>query len=295
MVSAEGGSAFFGNVGIGTDNNSNALTVVGNISAVGTHTFEVSSITSPVTIRQTGWVDLFDNAGNILEVIGGYGNNPSVTFAVTNKNSIREGYSTTASGNWSHAEGSNTIASGRNSHSEGYATRASGESSHAEGSNTTASGSPSHAEGVNTIASGHGSHAEGTFTRAAGDNSHSEGYGTRAIGGYSHAGGMFGVAAHNNSWIWRGLTTPSLLGVPEISSARSGQFMVSAEGGSAFFGNVGIGTDDKSNALTVVGNISATGMLQLSLTSTPPSNTSTPAAWEDIQVGGVTYKIPLYL
>jgi hypothetical protein len=53
----------------------------------------------------------------------------------------------TTIGNYSFAEGQNTIASG--------------DYSHAEGNNTTASGDRSHAEGYYTVASGDFSHAEG--------------------------------------------------------------------------------------------------------------------------------------
>ena len=73
--------------------------------------------------------------------------------------------SNTASGNQSHAEGSNTTASGDHSHAEGRRTTASGDYSHAEGSNTTASGDHSHAEGSNTTASSRSQHVEGEYNR----------------------------------------------------------------------------------------------------------------------------------
>ena len=268
-------------VGIGTVNPNEALTVVGNISAVGTHTFAVSSNDlAPLTVTQYTTTS-HGISSTAFEVVGGYywsGSfvNTKTKFKVTNTG-ITEGFLTKATGMDSHAEGRYSVASGEASHAEGSGTTASGPVSHAEGSGTTASGS-------------YGSHAEGHNTIAFGNTSHAQGVNTRAIGGYSHAAGSYSEARHDRTWIWKGSTDLDML-----STTRSDQFMVSAAGGSAFFGNVGIGTDDNSNALTVVGNISATGMLQLSLTSTPPSNTSTPAAWEDIQVGGVTYKIPLYL
>lgn len=105
-----------------------------------------------------------------------------------------------AVGNYSHAEGYNTIASAYCAHAEGGTrsvivspeTIASGEYSHAEGGSTTASAGYSHAEGYSTIASGPHSHAEGSYTTAGGTNSHAGGEGTiakkinqTAIGAYN--------------------------------------------------------------------------------------------------------------
>lgn len=184
-----------------------------------------------------------------------------------------EGGSTQAIGGYSHAEGFGTIANGVNSHTEGYQTTANSDSCHAEGKGTTASsdashaeggytqaiGGYSHSEGYVTIASGQYAHSQNWFTTASGPASNSEGYGTQAIGGYSHASGMRSIAQHDNSWIWRGLTAPSLL-ANTVSTTRSGQFMVSAEGGVFIPGNVGIGTDNNSNKLTVSGTISSTNI-----------------------------------
>lgn len=100
-----------------------------------------------------------------------------------------------ASGNFSHAEGSNTTASAINSHAEGDATTASGPNSHAEGESTTASGDQSHAEGFKTTASGGSSHAEGSNTTASGDTSHAEGNGTTASANNSHAEGIGTIAS----------------------------------------------------------------------------------------------------
>jgi hypothetical protein len=108
--------------------------------------------------------------------------------------------STTASGNYSHAEGSYTTASGNyGSHAEGAATTASGYASHAEGVATTASGYASHAEGTFTTASGESSHAEGFFTIACGNKSHAEGQWTRACGIFSHAEGNYSLARSDAS------------------------------------------------------------------------------------------------
>ena len=98
-------------------------------------------------------------------------------------------YKNIASGNYSHAEGSDTKALGDYSHTEGYKTTASGNYSHVEGNNTTASGYCSHAEGNNTKASNDYSHSEGNNTTASGYLSHAEGHFTVASGKYSHAEG----------------------------------------------------------------------------------------------------------
>ena len=122
--------------------------------------------------------------------------------------SVAEGTGTTAAGNYSHAEGENTIASGRSSHAEGGSTLASGIASHAEGGydkdsgfmGTSATGDSAHAEGFNTLAGGTASHAEGIDTSAGGDSSHAEGKNTSASAEQSHAEGddtiAMGVVSH---------------------------------------------------------------------------------------------------
>ena len=148
-----------------------------------------------------------------------------------------EGYLIDGSGTYSHAEGNGNIASGPYSHAEGVNNIASGIYSHAEGVVNTASGQYSHAEGVNNTASGDGSHAEGVNNIASGQ--------------YSHAAGQYAQAAHQRTWVWHGSTVSQ-----SVCSTRTNQFMVSAAGGVYIPGNVGIGTDNNSNALTVVGTVS---------------------------------------
>jgi hypothetical protein len=94
-----------------------------------------------------------------------------------------------ATGDYSHAEGSNTKSTGYCSHAEGYNTKSTSYCSHAEGNNTKATGYYSHAEGYNTSANGNYSHAEGCDTSATGFYSHAEGNNTKATGDYSHAEG----------------------------------------------------------------------------------------------------------
>lgn len=89
-----------------------------------------------------------------------------VRIMVGRRACIKEGFGSTTSGDFSHAEGYSTEASGEKSHAEGECSIASGVSSHAEGNSTTASGKCSHAEGSNTEAKGKYSHASGFLTQA---------------------------------------------------------------------------------------------------------------------------------
>lgn len=95
---------------------------------------------------------------------------------------------THANGEYSHAEGKDTIAGGDFSHAEGYGTKAMSMASysHVEGLNTSAAGECAHAEGNGCKASAN-SHAEG-YSTVAESNSHAEGYKTNASA-YSHAEG----------------------------------------------------------------------------------------------------------
>lgn len=99
-----------------------------------------------------------------------------------------------ATGDYSHAEGTNTKAVGKYSHAEGSNTKASGTSSHAEGASTTAASNYSHAEGSNTKAEGDYSHAEGCQTKTLDAGAHAEGLNTIAKGAYSHAEGYLSIA-----------------------------------------------------------------------------------------------------
>ena len=166
-----------------------------------------------------------------------------------------EGYATTASGFYSHAEGQLTTASGVASHAEGYQTTASGDASHAEGIETQALGLGSHAQGVSSIAAGDYSHAAGSNTYALGSRSYTTGANTSALKVTSYAHGRWAVANHSRAWVWQGTGTENIL----FSSTRTDQFAIRPEGGFYIAGNVGIGTDDNTNALTVNGVLSANG------------------------------------
>jgi hypothetical protein len=73
-----------------------------------------------------------------------------------------------ATGHYSTAEGTRTLASKNNCHAEGDVTQATGTTAHSEGNETVASGNVSHAEGWKTKATGIASHSEGEGTIAAG-------------------------------------------------------------------------------------------------------------------------------
>lgn len=106
-----------------------------------------------------------------------------------------EGTGTIASGNFSHAEGGVSTASNDYAHAEGFLTKAIGYAVHAEGSKSIADGIFSHAEGNNTKATGNQSHAEGNSTTASKESSHAEGYSTNASGECSHAEGASTTAS----------------------------------------------------------------------------------------------------
>lgn len=195
--------------------------------------------------------------GGLTDATGSHSHAEGYDTFATGIYTHAENLQTSAVGYASHAEGNITKAMGINSHSEGYNTTASGEASHAEGAGTTSSGTGSHAEGVGCAATGNSSHAEGGNTTASGQGSHAEGNFTKAVGVASHAAGHRAVAQQNYTYAWSDGDVGGT-GV-DILTTRAGQYMVSASGGMFIpVGRVGIGTDSLANALTVVGNVSAT-------------------------------------
>jgi hypothetical protein len=77
---------------------------------------------------------------------------------------------------------------------------------------------------------------------------------------YGIALGNNAFCNHSQSYIWNG---GNFIGPPGVgfSTSRSQQYVVNAPGGTALYGNVGIGTDSIANALTVNGTISAKTVL----------------------------------
>ena len=173
-------------------------------------------------------------ADSLFEVGNGNVTTKKTAFRVKNNGSICEGSGyTTASGDYSHAEGYSTSASGNYSHSEGYYTEATGFYSHAEGFYTDATNNYSHAEGHYTESSNYASHAEGYYTKASGLYSHSEGYYTIAASNHSHAEGSHTIASSDYQHVE---------GKYNIKDANSKYAHI--------IGN-GTSDSDRSNALTV--------------------------------------------
>ena len=129
---------------------------------------------------------------------GAFSGSSNFIFNYTNQ-SLQQGFSTTASGQWSHAEGYNTRALGSLSHAEGYNTQAWNEGAHSEGDGTLAQGNYSHAEGKSTSTSGFYAHTEGDHTYAQGDYSHAEGNYAQSLGAHSHAEGTHTQAVGESS------------------------------------------------------------------------------------------------
>ncbi len=104
----------------------------------------------------------------------------------------------------------------------------------------------------------------GTNT-ASGENSIAIGNLCDAKFRQSVAMGYKSVAAHQYTFIWSGEPTIG----PAVSSTRNSQFVINAPGGTYFVptvgagaeARVGIGTDAVNSALTVVGDISASGTI----------------------------------
>lgn len=134
------------------------------------------------------------------EIFGDYENNIAI-----GQWSIAEGSQTIAKGRASHAEGAMTQALNDGTHTEGYQTKATGYWSHAEGEMTTVSSYASHAEGSYCTlpdgtkrygtASGYASHVEGGGCHTTGSCSHAEGLATTASGAQSHVEGRYTIAA----------------------------------------------------------------------------------------------------
>ena len=98
-----------------------------------------------------------------------------------------------ATGEFSHSEGTETMAVDTGAHAEGVGTKALGYAAHAEGNRTSALGNGSHSEGIRSITIGAASHSEGYETEANGERSHAEGANTKTARGtyYGHAEGYY--------------------------------------------------------------------------------------------------------
>jgi hypothetical protein len=115
----------------------------------------------------------------------------------------------------------------------------------------------------------------GTNTLATGTRSTAIGFFSSATSVGAIALGRYASASNSRSFVWQGkdTTTP-------FSSTRADQFAVNANGGVYLLGNVGINTDLNDQALTVVGNVSASGTMYASnkwVNSDPSLVPSSPA------------------
>jgi hypothetical protein len=157
-------SAVVGNVGIGTSNPTNKLSVSGNADFTGNLGIGTSSPSAKLDV-EVAW-----GSGGAA-TIGSSGNS--------------------ATGNYAIALGYYTDASGGDSIAMGYYTDAYGSHSTAMGAFTNASGNSATAIGAFTDAYGDDSTAMGAFTNASGDTSTAMGYHTDAYGRYSTATGWY--------------------------------------------------------------------------------------------------------
>lgn len=137
--------------------------------------------------------------GNTVLALGQYSHAEGISSRALELGSHAEGLETNATNQYAHAEGTGTHATGVGSHAEGQFTSASGQNSHAEGGGSRATNQFSHAEGTLTLAQGTSSHSEGLYTTASGNYSHAEGQYTKALMLASHAEGSGTIASGNNS------------------------------------------------------------------------------------------------
>lgn len=218
---------------------------------VGTYTNFKNSGNTTITVNQLGILTSTNGtAWNFTPIFIGVSKGGGEVFndydnnTATGNNSHAEGSQTKAVGNYSHAEGRITVADGGASHAEGGETQASGDyshaegymslseglASHAEGRHTTASGDYSHAEGNSTVASGFGSHAEGQETTAGAANAHAEGQGTvtKEVGGH--------VAGKYNAVVANGLFN---FGIGSSNDKRKSAMIIDGTNGKAYFVDAG--------------------------------------------------------
>ena len=208
-------------------------TIRGNLSVFGTSSvFEtIVSVTSALSVINTGTGPALTVKQTGVQPIALFLDDNNNTFRIDDdfkvsffnshaigQYSVAEGDNTVASGQSSHAEGGGTDASGNYSHAQGLNTDASGNYSNAQGHATTASGEASHAEGYITIASGQGSHAEGNNTMASGGYSHAEGNNTMASAGYSHAEGYATATGRRNAFATYTAATKTFTFAPAVSA-----------------------------------------------------------------------------
>jgi len=210
-----------------------------------------------------GWMTYASGFGSFAQGVSslaiGYGAFASGETCIAKGYGARAtGDSNVATGIFSRAEGTNSLAQGVYSHAEGGSTQALGDYSHTDGvfTVTTVGASGAYAGGINATASGPASWTMGSSTTAAGFFSFAQGCTTVAAKSASIAIGNNAASLHDYSYIWAGAPTST----QTVSTTRVGQYLLSAAGGVALYGGVGINTDDyATNQLTVAGDVSASG------------------------------------
>ena len=133
-------------------------------------------------------------------------------------------------GEWSHAEGMDTIASGKGSHAEGVYVYSAEDGS---------------VEAYST-AQGIGSHAEGAGSKALGDASHAEGVGTIAASMYQHVQGMLNIEDADDTYahiVGNGNTSTGSIG----DAVRSNAHTLDWDGNAWFQGDVYVGSTSGTN------------------------------------------------
>lgn len=146
-----------------------------------------------------------------------------------------------ASGAYSHAEGKGQ-ATGDYAHAEGgpntdgHVPVASGESSHAEGTNSRATAKGAHAEGA-SLADNDYAHSEGVNTRAKGYYSHAGGCGSNALGAQSFATGGYSNAQGTGSFsVGPGLSISGVTHIYLTGAAGATTYTVTGDTQSDYYG-----------------------------------------------------------
>lgn len=146
-------------------------------------------------------------------------------------------------------EGIGTSATAEYTHAEGYQTQATGKGAHAEGNGCIASGQMSHAEGLDTQALGMASHAEGDRSIAYGTLSHAEGECVIASHHAQHVEGMFNLpdGDYENETVWVTLGLLHIAGNGTSENNRSNAHTLDLDGTAWFAGNVYVGSTSGKN------------------------------------------------
>lgn len=95
----------------------------------------------------------------------------------------------------------NNVALGEYSHAEGDQTIANAAAAHTEGYSTVVNSAHGHAEGSETIVNGVNGHAEGYATKAIGSCSHAEGCGTETSAYAGHVEGKYNIKTNSDNYI----------------------------------------------------------------------------------------------